>query len=149
MSVDLWQTSNDEPQDWQQLAEERGRALADAEKTCQAWQKTAQIAEDWADQLGRVRQWLQEQLLAQSKEVQDAHRQREQALAELAVLREQCEAAKKALVQKHTELYQLEQSPSYRLVRWMRRRLLPPQTLRGRLVAKSFRVTLRLLRRSA
>jgi hypothetical protein len=149
MSVEPLQMNNDEARDWRQRAEERGRALADAEKTCRAWMKTAQMAEDWADQLGRVRQWLQEQLLAQSKEVQDAHLQREQALAELAALREQCETAKKALVQKQAELYQLEQSRSYRIVRWMRRRLLPPQTLRGRLVAKSVRVTLRLLRRSA
>ncbi len=74
--------NSDEPRDWRQLAEERGRALADAEKTCQAWMKTAQMAEDWADQLGRVRQWLQEQLLAQSKEVQDAHRQRGSLLAD-------------------------------------------------------------------
>ena len=149
MSSEPWQMNLDEPRDWRQLAEERGRALADAENTCQAWKKTAQMADEWADQLGKLRQWLQEQLLAQSQELQQAHRQREQALLELAALREQCEAAKKALVQKHEELYRLEQSPSFRMIRWMRRRLLPPQTLRGRLVSKSVRVTLRLLRRSA
>jgi hypothetical protein len=141
--------SGDQPQDWRQLAEERGRALAEAEKTCQAWRKTAQMAEEWADQLGKVRQWLQVQLLAQSRELQDAHRQREQSLSELIALREQCETAKKALVQKSEELSRLEQSRGLRLVRWVHHRLLPPQTLRGRLMAKSVRVTLRLLRRSA
>jgi len=141
--------NGDESQDWRRLAEDRGRALAEAEKTCQAWMKTAQMAEEWADQLGRVRQWLQEQLLAQSRELQDAHRQREQTLSELLALHEQCETAKKELVQKSEELSRLEQSRGLRLVRWVRRRLLPPQTLRGRLVAKSVRVTLSLLRRSA
>jgi hypothetical protein len=111
--------------------------------------KTAQMAEEWADQLGKVRLWLQEQLLAQSKELREARQQKETVLAELAALREQCEVTKKALVQKQEELYLLEHSRSVRLVRWVRRKLLPPQTLRGRLVAKSVRVTLRLLRRSA
>lgn len=156
MVVEQWNPDVDQAQDWQELAEERGRALTEAqarlaaaEKACQAWMKTAQLAEDWADQLGKVRLWLQEQLLAQSQELTEALHQKDTAFAETAALHEQCEAAKKALVQKHEAVGQVEPPPRFRVLRWVRRKLMPPQTLRGRLVAKSVRITLRLLRRAA
>jgi hypothetical protein len=136
---------SDEPRDWKQLA----AALREAEQERRAWMKTAQLAEEWADQLGRVRQWLQEQLLAQSKELSETQQQKEQALAKLAALQEQLDAAKKALVQKYEELCRIEQSRGFRVLRWVRRRLLPPDTLRGRLARKSVGATLRLLRRGA
>jgi hypothetical protein len=141
--------NNEEPQDWRRLAEERGQSLAEAEKTARAWMKTAQLAEEWAAQLDRVRQWLQEQLLAQGRELQEAQQRSRQVHGELVALREQCAAANQALTQKNEYLSRLERSRGLRLVRWVRYRLLPPQTLRGRLVAKSVRVTLRWLRRSA
>ena len=156
MIVEQRQRTVDESQNWSTGAEERGHALAEAEarraaaeRACEAWMMTAQMAEDWADQLGKVRLWLQEQLLAQSEELNEAQHQKEQALAELAALQAQCEAAQKALVQKHEELCLIEQSTDLRLLRWVRRNLVPPQTLRARLLAKSVRVTLRLLRRPA
>src|SRR5260370_21317668 len=101
MSVEPWTATSDEPRDWRQLAEERGRALADADKACQAWLNTAQMAEEWADQLGKVRLWLQEQLLVQSEELHEAHQQKENLLAELAPLRAQSATANTAPVHTH------------------------------------------------
>jgi hypothetical protein len=111
--------------------------------------KTAQLAEEWAEQLGRVRQWLQDQLLAQGRELSEAQQQKEQALARLASLQEQLDAAKRALVEKHEELCRIEQSRGFRILRWVRRRLLPPETLRGRLVRRGVGAALRLMRRGA
>jgi hypothetical protein len=149
MAVEQWQPETDESQDWRQLAKEIQTRLAATEKACQAWMKTAQLAEDWADQLGKVRQWLQEQLLAQSQELNEAQHDKERALAETAALREQLEAAKQALMQKHEASCQLEPPANFRVLRWARLKLAPPHTLHGRLVSKTIRVTRRLLRRSA
>lgn len=49
----------------------------------------------------------------------------------------------------HEELYRTEQSRGFRILRWVRRRLLPPEKLRGRLVRNGVGATLRLLRRGA
>jgi hypothetical protein len=118
--------------DWQAVAEQRRRALAEAE--------------EWADQLGRVRGWLQEQLVARCNELHEVRRRNEQLAAELAGLREEHESAKKTLAHAQAELAQVEHSRGYRLVRWLRGRLLPAHTLRGKLVRKSVRITLQLLR---
>jgi hypothetical protein len=138
-----------ETQDWKQIAEERAAALGESEQQRRAWMKTAQLAEEWADQLGRVRQWLQDQLLTKGRELSEAQQQKEQALARLAALQEQLDAAKRALVQKHEELYRIEQSRGFRILRWVGRRLLPADTLRGRLMRRGVGATLRLLRRGA
>jgi hypothetical protein len=118
--------------DWQGVAEQRRRALAEAE--------------EWADQLGRVRGWLQEELVARCNELREVRRQNEQLAGELAGLREEFESTKQALAHARAELAHVEQSRGYRLIRWVRGRLLPAHTLRGKLVRKSVRVTLRLLR---
>jgi hypothetical protein len=111
------------------------------------------MAEEWAEQLGKVRLWLQEQLLAQGRELLDVQKQKATALAELAAVRAQCDAAQAALarkqeevVQTHTRLYEIEQSRSMRMLQWMRGKLLPPQSLRGRLARKSMRASFHLLR---
>jgi hypothetical protein len=140
---------SDELRGREQVAEERAAALREAEHERQAWMKTAQLAEEWADQLGRVRQWLQEQLLAQSRELNETRQQKEQALAESAALRQQLDGANAALARQHEELERIERSRGYRVLRWMRGRLLPAHTLRGRLVRKSVGATLRLLGRGA
>ena len=108
------------------------------------------VAEDWAEQLGKARLWLQEQVLAQSLELKqwkDAQPQRESALAELAALQEQLQATTKLLEQKRGDMAQLElrrcqieQSRSFRLWRWLTGRLLPRQTIRGHLAAGGFRL---------
>jgi chromosome segregation ATPase len=145
------------------------------EKQRLAWMKTAQQAEEWADQLGKVRLWLQEQLLSQRKELNAAHKEKSELAARLVAAQTQCQAMQTTLAQKHEELlrlegqrsdlegrrceaerklyetarqlHELEQSRGVRLLRWLSRRFLPAHSLRRRLAAKSVKVTCHLLRR--
>jgi uncharacterized coiled-coil DUF342 family protein len=148
MTVEQGNIARNGTHDWRKLAEERARALAELEEKAshavrqqQAWRTTAQMAEEWAEQLSNVRDWLKEQLLAQTQRLNEVQQEKEAALASLADLQKQCETMKAALQQKQQDLEQINRhlhaprpSPIRRALGWLRRKV-PVRTL-----ARKFRL---------
>lgn len=139
---------------------------AKAEVQPPVWMKTAQQAEEWADQLGKVHLWLEEQLVLQRKELHAAYRDKAQVLAELSAAQDLCQTMQRTLERQQKELlhlearrsamerqldetsgrlHALEQSKAVRLVRWLALKSVPPHSLRRRLAVMSVKLTKRLL----